>query len=60
MGVGSCPEDYRCPTCGCDYRRLDATTWYCPFCDAKMVETEGRRLTQEETKALFGKQAQGG
>jgi uncharacterized Zn finger protein (UPF0148 family) len=47
---GSCPGDYHCETCGCDYRRLDAVTWYCPFCDAKMVEVAEQVVNRQDTQ----------
>lgn len=56
MAMGNCPEDYQCPTCGCDYRRIDATTWYCPYCDSRMTEVGQRKLTPEETRALFNEE----
>ncbi len=52
MSMGNCQEDYQCPTCGCDYRRIDATRWYCAFCDDTMIELDDgpRRVDFEEAR----------
>ncbi len=46
-------DDYRCPTCDLDYSRLDATTWYCAWCNGRMTERDSITITEEERRRLI-------